>query len=132
MMVEQSIFQQLVNASAHDRYTYFIEQVIKCKRVWIVLDEYNQVKMTGNDDNKRLVPVWPCKEYAQCCLQHAPSGCRVIAISLDTFMNELLLGMKKKGMLSSVFWNGLDTIIIGVDQLLFDLEWEIGKTEIIH
>ncbi|UZW65503.1 DUF2750 domain-containing protein [Priestia flexa] len=57
MMVEQSIFQQLVNASAHDRYTYFIEQVIKCKRVWIVLDEHNQVKMTGNDDNKRLVPV---------------------------------------------------------------------------
>ncbi|TYR80589.1 DUF2750 domain-containing protein [Priestia megaterium] len=88
--------------------------------------------MAGDEYNTLSVPVWPLKEYAQCCLKEQVNACKVIPISLDTFMNELLLRMKKQGILSSVFWNGLDTILIDVDQLLFDLNWELSKCRKFH
>jgi hypothetical protein len=88
--------------------------------------------MAGDEGDKILVPVWPFKEYAQCCLEEDMDDCKIIAIPLDQFMNEFLIAMKKEGILSSVFWNGFATFIIDVDQLLFDLKWQLSKYGMIH
>ncbi|MFC3885111.1 DUF2750 domain-containing protein [Bacillus songklensis] len=131
-MLETREFQQFVKAPAKIRYEYFIQRVSKSQEVWIVLDQSNHIKMAGDEEDKILVPVWPFKEYAQCCLEEDMDDCKIIAIPLDQFMNEFLIAMKKEGILSSVFWNGFDTTIIEVDQLLFDLKWQLSKYGMIH
>ncbi|WP_110114638.1 DUF2750 domain-containing protein [Bacillus sp. CGMCC 1.16541] len=131
-MLEQNEFQQFVMAPANARYDYFIQRVTKSQEVWLVLDGNNQIMMAGDEENKKVIPVWPFKESAQSCLEEDMNDCKVISISLTQFMDDILLKMKKEGVLSSVFWNGLDTAIIDVDQLLFDLEWELSKNRFIH
>ncbi|MBM7702115.1 DUF2750 domain-containing protein [Metabacillus iocasae] len=131
-MLEQNEFQQFVMAPANARYDYFIQRVTKSREVWVVLDSNNQIKLAGDEENKLVVPVWPFKESAQRCLEGNMEDCKVISISLEQFMDKVLLDMKKQGVPSSVFWNGRDTAIIDVDQLLFDLNWELSKNQLLH
>lgn len=131
-MLGNQEFQQFVTAPADARYEYFIHEVTKSEEVWIVLDQSDNIMMAEDAENTIMIPVWPFKEYAQCCLEQDMDSCKITPISLDKFMNDMLLGMKRKGIVSSVCWNGLDTAIIEVDQLLFDLNWELAKQRRVH
>ena len=78
---------------AQKRYNYLIQEVLKNKQIWLLVDEYGSVML--NSEEEECVPVWPNKEFAQAWATEEWSHCRAEAVSLEKWHNRWPHGLEE-------------------------------------
>ena len=62
--ISKEEFQALEKCNSETRYTYTVKRIIDAEVLWTIVDEEDHL-VIQTDGNKKLLPVWSSKEYAQ-------------------------------------------------------------------
>jgi hypothetical protein len=121
--VNKKEFEALVQKPANIRYEYFIKKVVDAEEVWGL---YEDGWATAQDEEGNMViPFFPKREFAEHTARNEWEGCKAVAIDLDDFMDEWLVGMKKDNVRPSIFPTDEDAALVEIDVLLKDLNSEL-------
>ncbi|MGD6795369.1 DUF2750 domain-containing protein [Metabacillus indicus] len=105
------------------RYEYFIKKVTDFEEVWGL---FSDAWATSKDEDGNLfIPFFPKKEFAEISAEKEWALYKARSISLDDFIEKWLAGMKKDGIIPSIFPLGNDMAAVSIDVLLKDLEMEL-------
>lgn len=116
-------FEALVQKPANIRYEYFIKKVVDAEEVWGL---YEDGWATAQDEEGNMViPFFPKREFAEHTARNEWEGCKAVAIDLDEFKDEWLVGMKKDNVRPSIFPTDEDAALVEIDVLLKDLNSEL-------
>ncbi|MEK3808142.1 DUF2750 domain-containing protein [Bacillus sp. FSL H8-0547] len=105
------------------RYEYFIKRVTDYEEVWSLFSD--GWATFRDEDGKLLIPFFPKKEFAEISAEKEWASYKARSISLDDFIEKWLPGMKKNGIIPSIFPLGNDMEAVSIDVLLKDLEMEL-------
>ena len=64
LWISKEEFQALEKCNSETRYTYTVKRIIDTEVLWTIVDEEDHL-VIQTDGNKKLLPVWSSKEYAQ-------------------------------------------------------------------
>ena len=64
LWISNEEFQALEKCNSEIRYTYTIKRIADAEALWYILDEDGYL-IIQTDGNKKFLPVWSSKEYAQ-------------------------------------------------------------------
>ncbi|MGX1193087.1 DUF2750 domain-containing protein [Metabacillus sp. SLBN-84] len=108
---------------ANVRYEYFIKKVTDYEEVWSL---FNDGWATSRDEDGNLfIPFFPKKEFAEISAEKEWASYKARSISLDDFIEKWLTGMKKDGIIPSIFPSENDRVAVSIDVLFKDLETEL-------
>lgn len=121
--------QSVSSLSAPKRYEHWLKKVADNEELWSLTDRGNWALMR-DDEGKELVPVWPHRAYALNCASGEWEGYEPRTISLDTWLQRWIPGMKRDGRLVAVFpvSNGKG-VSVDPERLRADLENELAQYE---
>lgn len=110
-----------------NRYQYFMKRVADFEVMYSLQDEEGDWVMADIDEHG-LFCVWPFPEFASACAVDDWEGCKVVAISLDTYQKEIVELIKEENMLLNIFSSSDKTGFI-VSQVEFarDLNKELAQ-----
>ena len=116
--------ESMLCADAKQRCEYFIHHVCDTGKVWSL---YKEGWATLGDGAKTFIPFWPHPEYAERFRTGAWLSYQTKEISLDTFIERWIPGMKKDNMGPAIFpvsEGSLATICLGdlEENLRFELK----------
>lgn len=124
MKLSQKQIDAIIALDGSNRYKHFIKVIADTQEVWgLYKDGW---ALAGTEDNQKVFPVWPAKEYAELCAESEWGGYEAELISLDDFMNELLPTLKDDEVLIGIFYTPLNNgVTPEIEQILNDLEHEL-------
>lgn len=86
---------------AHERYQYFVDQVVACGEVWSLANAEGWVAFSS--EGEPCLPVWPHPDYAEFWATDDWSDCEPKLIELDTWLQRWIPGMEADGTQIVVF-----------------------------
>jgi hypothetical protein len=111
----------MLELDAKTRYKYFIQKIVVKREVWGLY--HDGWAMSGTVDGKMALPLWPDAKYARLCNTRNWAGHKVQAMSLKTFVEELIPLLIEKQGVASVFltpdWN---SVLVEPERLLADIK----------
>lgn len=124
MKINQKQIDAVTALIGPKRYEHFVKVIADSQEVWgLYKDGW---ALAATDDNQKVFPVWPAKEYAELCAKKEWIGYEAESFSLDEFMNELLPNLKSDGVLIGIFYTPLKGgVTPTIEQLLNDIEREL-------
>lgn len=110
------------------RYEHFIKQVADREEVWgLYRDGW---AMAGDDEGRKIFPLWPRSDYASLCVTGDWQGYEPSSFPLTDLMEELLPKLERDGVLPGIFYTPSDKgVIPSIPQLLADLREELKRYE---
>ncbi|MDB2439305.1 DUF2750 domain-containing protein [Hellea sp.] len=125
-MISEQQIKAVLNLNAAGRYNHFIKQVVDYEKVWGLY--FDGWATSADNQEQKLIPVWPRREYALLHASDEWEGFEPKAISVNEFINTFIPELVKSNYGLSVFYvadvGGVD---IEITQLLNDLEIEACK-----
>lgn len=116
----------VVSLSSEKRYQHFIKVIADWEVVWGLYD--GGWALSETNDNERVFPVWPAKEYAELCAENEWSGYEARSFSLDELVSELIPSLINDSVLIGVFSTSEQgSIVVTGQQLINDLEIELDN-----
>ena len=111
----------VLEMDAKQRYAYFIRKIVSERQVWgLYADGW---AVSGTVDGQMALPLWPDAKYAQLCKNKLWAKHEVTAMSLKTFVEQLIPLMIEQKAIASVFltpdWK---SILITPERLLEDIK----------
>ena len=111
---------------AQKRYNYLIQEVLKNKQIWLLVDEYGSVML--NSEEEECVPVWPNKEFALAWATEEWSHCRAEAVSLEKWHNRWTHGLEEDELAIVVFPDqNSEGLLFFPDEFDFELQQQAKK-----
>ena len=102
LWISNEEFQALEKCNSEIRYTYTIKRIADAEALWYILDEDGYL-IIQTDGNKKLLPVWSSKEYAQVFCVKGENNYKYSAITSETFQDSVIDYIKQNGILINVF-----------------------------
>ncbi len=102
LWISNEEFQALEKCNSEIRYTYTIKRIADAEALWYILDEDGYL-VIQTDGNKKLLPVWSSKEYAQVFCVKGENNYKYSAITSETFQDSVIDYIKQNGILINVF-----------------------------
>jgi len=125
--INEQEFHSVLGLPAPERYSHFIKRVADWEEVWSLKSEDGWV-VSGDDQGRELVPVWPHPLYAEICAEGKWTGTRPEAIALNEWLERWTPGMISDQRLISVFPTPQgQSIAVEPNRLKEDLEREISQ-----
>jgi hypothetical protein len=100
--VNDQEFAHISALAAPHRYRYFVSQVADWEEVWSLRSPDGWV-ISGGDDGREYVPVWPHRRYAEACATGRWAGSEPTPIPLARWIEAWLPGIARDGRLVAVF-----------------------------
>lgn len=116
--------------NSQNRYQYFLKEVIKNQKIWLLIDEYGSVMLNSEDED--CVPVWPNKEFALSWATDEWAHCTTSEISLTQWHELWTPGLEDDELLIVVFPTQKDE---GLIHFPYDFDSELkkqAKTNTVH
>ena len=108
------------------RFNYLLEEVIKHREVWLLVDEYGCMML--NTDDEDCVPVWPNKEFAENWITDDWQACKAEAISLNKWQSRWTQGLAEDELSIVVFPNQAEEgLVLFPDEFDFELTKQAKK-----
>ena len=108
------------------RFNYLLEEVIKHREVWLLVDEYGCMML--NTDDEDCVPVWPNKEFAENWITGDWQACKAEAISLNKWQSRWTQGLAEDELSIVVFPNQAEEgLVLFPDEFDFELTKQAKK-----
>lgn len=102
LWISNEEFQALEKCNSEIRYTYTIKRIADAEALWYILDEDGYL-IIQTDGNKKFMPVWSSKEYAQVFCVKGENNYKYSAITSETFQDSVIDYIKQNGILINVF-----------------------------
>ena len=102
LWISKEEFQALEKCNSETRYTYTVKRIIDTEVLWTIVDEEDHL-VIQTDGNKKLLPVWSSKEYAQVFCVKGENNYKYSAITSETFQDSVIDYIKQNGILINVF-----------------------------
>ena len=102
LWISNEEFQALEKCNSEIRYTYTIKRIADAEALWYILDEDGYL-VIQTDGNKKFLPVWSSKEYAQVFCVKGENNYKYSAITSETFQDSVIDYIKQNGILINVF-----------------------------
>lgn len=127
--INQQEFHSVLGLPAPERYSHFIKRIADCEEIWSLRSEDGWV-LSGDEQGRKLVPVWPHPLYAEICAVGEWAETRPEAIALNEWLDRWIPGMSSDQRLISVFPTPQgQSIAVEPNRLKEDLEREISRYE---
>jgi len=108
------------------RFKYLLEEVIKHREVWILVDEHGCMMLNTEDED--CVPVWPNKEFAQHWITDDWQECKAEAISLNKWQSRWTPGLEEDELAIVVFPNQAEEgLVLFPNEFDFELSKQTKK-----
>jgi hypothetical protein len=111
----------MLELDAKARYKYFIQKIVAKREVWGLYHE--GWAMSGTVGGNMALPLWPDAKYARLCNNRNWAKHEVQAMSLKTFVEQLIPLLIEKQCMASVFltpdWN---SVLVEPERLLADIK----------
>jgi hypothetical protein len=115
--------QAVLGLPGAQRYEHFVKQVADWEEAWGLFQ--NGWALAARDDNEtRVFPLWPSKEYAEACAKGIWEGFEPKSIALDDLLNVLLPKLRRDETLVGVFYTPEGK---GVTRQPADLAGDLGR-----
>ena len=95
-------FQALEKCNSETRYTYTVKRIIDTEVLWTIVDEEDHL-VIQTDGNKKLLPVWSSKEYAQVFCVKGENNYKYSAFTWETFEDSVMEYIRQNDILINVF-----------------------------
>ena len=95
-------FQALEKCNSETRYTYTVKRIIDAEVLWTIVDEEDHL-VIQTDGNKKLLPVWSSKEYAQVFCVKGENNYKYSAFTWETFEDSVMEYIRQNDILINVF-----------------------------
>ena len=102
LWISKEEFQALEKCNSETRYTYTVKRIIDTEVLWTIVDEEDHL-VIQTDGNKKLLPVWSSKEYAQVFCVKGENNYKYSPITSETFQYSVIDYIKQNGILINVF-----------------------------
>ena len=102
LWISKEEFQALEKCNSETRYTYTVKRIIDTEVLWTIVDEEDHL-VIQTDGNKKLLPVWSSKEYAQVFCVKGENNYKYSPITSETFQDSVIDYIKQNGILINVF-----------------------------
>lgn len=102
LWISNEEFQALEKCNSEIRYTYTIKRIADAEALWYILDEDGYL-IIQTDGNKKFLPVWSSKEYAQVFCVKGENNYKYSAFTWETFEDSVIDYIKQNGILINVF-----------------------------
>jgi hypothetical protein len=129
--VSDGEFRGVTALSGPDRYSHFVRRVADFEEIWSLRTAAGWVAM-GGDSNRKCVPVWPHKRYAEAFIRGDWSDATAAMIGLDAWMGRWLPGMARDGLQVAVFpveGEKPQGVVVSPERLRHDLGEELERYE---
>lgn len=128
MKINEKKLEAVLVLSGPKRYSHFIKVSADQRKVWGLWNE--GWAMAASHENQQVFPLWPAKEYADCCALDVWSGYEAREIDLDRLFEELLPDFEETGILVGVFPTPNNMgVTPDLKQMEADLRNELSKIE---
>lgn len=111
----------ILELDAKARYNYFIRKIVARREVWGLYHDGWAMSSTVN--GKMALPLWPDAKYARLCNNRSWASYKVEAMSLKTFVEELIPLLVEKQCMASVFLTpDCHSVLVEPERLLTDIK----------
>ena len=102
LWISKEEFQALEKCNSETRYTYTVKRIIDTEVLWTIVDEEDHL-VIQTDGNKKLLPVWSSKEYAQVFCVKGENNYKYSAFTWETFEDSVMEYIRQNDILINVF-----------------------------
>ena len=102
LWISKEEFQALEKCNSETRYTYTVKRIIDTEVLWTIVDEKDHL-VIQTDGNKKLLPVWSSKEYAQVFCVKGENNYKYSAFTWETFEDSVMEYIRQNDILINVF-----------------------------
>lgn len=118
--------ENIIQMPGEERYFYFIRKVTDFEEVWGLYA--NGWATTADGKDRKAIPFWPEKVFADLCANGTWEGYTSKPIELDLFISKWLPGMEKDNTLAAIFQTPENKgIISNPKDLLISLDEELEQ-----
>ena len=100
--ISKEEFQALEKCNSETRYTYTVKRIIDAEVLWTIVDEEDHL-VIQTDGNKKFLPVWSSKEYAQVFCVKGENNYKYSAFTWETFEDSVMEYIRQNDILINVF-----------------------------
>ena len=100
--ISKEEFQALKKCNSETRYTYTVKRIIDAEVLWTIVDEEDHL-IIQTDGNKKFLPVWSSKEYAQVFCVKGENNYKYSAFTWETFEDSVMEYIRQNDILINVF-----------------------------
>ena len=100
--ISKEEFQALEKCNSETRYNYTVKRIIDAEVLWTIVDEEDHL-VIQTDGNKKLLPVWSSKEYAQVFCVKGENNYKYSAFTWETFEDSVMEYIRQNDILINVF-----------------------------
>ena len=129
--LNEYIFNNMMKASEQKRYKYFIGHVTQWQKVWVLMQNEDDIVCLQDNEGFIGMGVWPYKDYVE-YVQRDPEfcNCTVSSIEVHDFIDAYIPHLKKDDTKIALFYNGKDFVCISdLDQFEKDMREELERIE---
>ncbi|WP_419868700.1 DUF2750 domain-containing protein [Chryseobacterium sp. CT-SW4] len=120
--------ENILKMNDDERYDYFIRKVADFEEIWGLSDD--GWALLGDNNENRVLPLWPEKEFAELCAVDQWKDYKPELIELDNFLEKWIPGMTNDKTLVNIFSTpNAKGIVITPNDLLSDLQEELEQYE---
>jgi len=128
MKINEKKLEAILALPGPERYSHFIKVAADQRKVWGLWNDGWALASTDNGD--QVFPVWPAKEYADCCALDSWAEYESREIDLDQLFDELLPDFAQAGMHVGIFPTpGSQGVTPDLAQFEVDLRQELSRIE---
>lgn len=121
--------ENIFKLSAKERFSYFVRKVTDFEEVW-GLSDGTEWALLGDNNNNKLFPVWPEKDFAEICANGPWNSYIPKLIKLEDFISKLSIKLDSEEINYAVFLTTENKgIIISPKELCEVPEMEIEQEE---
>lgn len=102
LWISNEEFQALEKCNSEIRYTYTIKRIADAEALWTIVDEEDHL-VIQTDGNKKFMPVWSSKEYAQVFCVKGENNYKYSPFTWETFEDTVMEYIRQNGILINVF-----------------------------
>jgi len=126
MTLTSELISTIEKYDQQKRFKYLLEEVIKHREVWILVDEHGCMMLNTEDED--CVPVWPNKEFAQNWITDDWQECKAEAISLNKWQSRWTPGLEEDELAIVVFPNQAEEgLVLFPNEFDFELSKQAKK-----
>lgn len=91
----------VLNLPGSERYNYFIKKVVDNEKIWGLY--HDGWALVEDNKFKKLLPVWPLKEYAELFINNEWRYYHVKSIELEDFLENFIYKMQDDNVFPCIF-----------------------------
>jgi hypothetical protein len=122
-------FEALLARSEPERYEYLIKKAADTEHLWSLWTPAGWA-LSGHEEHKEMIPVWPHERFAAACATAAWQGYEPRSISIRDWLEKWIPGMLRDGRKISGFpLPSGRAVVVAPDRMREDLERELENYE---